>query len=359
MSKRYTIHVVNPTPNPAGYPFSGDEKGGVRTEEHVEYRPRIKGRKKRPRLKLSPKEAEALAEQHAEHMAERRAMVGQRYETKSPPRKTKPKRKTTTKPKTTAEQQTLFGDDTMSKSKTKPKRKRRRKNPTPNPAPRRASRSGGGSRRRRRRRNPELVSRSSDAALLPLGMLANEVAPAIIAELVGSALARRFGAAWGQGIFTGSADSAYAGQRWSMSNYAIMIGQGYLVGNMLRRSGRASMAHAYYRGAWEAAMRRFVWTEIIAQNANAVAWFGAPVGMVQDDSYGNRWYATPQGYAAMMGGADGFGDSLVAESPLGDSLVAESPLGHALPGADPIAARSASYRGDGYQDPYHSSYSYQ
>ena len=142
-----------------------------------------------------------------------------------------------------------------------------------------------------------------------------------------------------------------------MSNYAIMIGQGYLVASMLRRSGRSGMAHAYYRGAWEAALRRFLWTEVIAQNQWAVSTFGSPVGMVSDDAYGNRWYQTPTGWSAMMGGD--FGDSLVTDSALGGELVTESPLGHALPGADPIASRSAAYRGDGYANPYHSAYSYQ
>lgn len=369
-TKRYTIHVVNPTPNPSGYAFSGDVRGGVRVPEHVEYRPRIKGRRKRPRLKVDPAQAELRAETHAEEMTERRAMLGERYDqratrgsrVRAKPTKVepKPKRKRKGKSKSKAQepqQQTLFRTENSSMPKKSKTRRRRRRNPTPNPAPRRAA---GVSRRRRRRRNPELVSRTSDSAILPLGMIANECAPAVLAELVGAALARRFGAQWGQGVFTGSADSAYAGQRWSMSNYAIMVGQGYLVANMLRRSGRSTMAHAYYRGAWEAVLRRFLWTEVIAQNQWAVSTFGSPVGMVSDDAYGNRWYQTPTGWQAMMGGGGGdFGDALVTETALGDTLVEESPLGHALPGADPVAASRAAYRGDGYANPYHSSYSYQ
>lgn len=252
-------------------------------------------------------------------------------------------------------------------AKKKKKRSKRRKNPAPamlaaNPRRRRASGSGG-RRRRRRRRNPEggIVSRTSELALLPIGMLTKEVFPSLLGELVTAAVVRKWGTAWGSGILNGSGNSAYAGQSWGAWNYGLQVLSGWAGAQLLNRSGKREMARNFYRGAWEAAVRRFVWTEFIAQSPTLVGYFGSPVGMVRDDGMGNRWYATPQGWSAMQGlhGAGPYGDELVTSAAMGDELVGGGSYGHALPEADAITARRAEHLGTGYRSPYQAAYSYQ
>ena len=273
-------------------------------------------------------------------------------------KKGRAKKKATKKRGTAAKKET----ETMAKKK---KRSRRRKNPAPamlaaNP---RRKRRAAGSRRRRRRRNPEggIVSRTSELALLPIGMLTKEVLPSILGELVTAAVVRKWGTAWGSGILNGSGNSAYAGQSWGAWNYGLQVLSGWAGAQLLNRSGRRDMARNFYRGAWEAAVRRFVWTEFIAQSPTLVGYFGSPVGMVRDDPYGNRWYATPQGWSAMQGlhGAGPYGDELVTSAAYGDELVTAANMGHALPEADARTARSAEHLGTGYRSPYQAAYSYQ
>lgn len=217
-----------------------------------------------------------------------------------------------------------------------PKRRRRRNPAAPvvaamNPSRRRRRRRNPSvvamNPRRRRRRNPESGDlKSFFGKWAPSG---KTILLALGADLVIGLAVRRFGDTWGTGIMGQAATSPYAGQGWSIKNYAVAAGALFLVNRFFVRSRFGEDgSRAFVTAGITQLARRMMYTEVLARSQWAQDTFGQVVP-VYDDMEGQRWAQTQDGsWYAMQG-------TLVQASPMGGALVQASPMGRRFHGLRP------------------------
>lgn len=181
---------------------------------------------------------------------------------------------------------------------------------------------------------------------------------------------------WGRGgglFSSGARTSVFAGQSWTFRNYVVALAAGYFGAKALSKFGWGrAYAKDFWTGAFTAITSKLLWTEGFARSPLLQTAFGRYPNNVAVDPSGTTWIQRDGAWQSMMGG------QLVDASSLDGQLVDASSLdggnfgqlveadymdgrfrgyGHALPNATPEAeVRAAMYRGDGFTNPYQSSY---
>lgn len=232
----------------------------------------------------------------------------------------------------------------VKKGKGSGSRRRRRANPaTSNPAPsrrrrRRSSSSSSSSpRRRRRRRNPSGGGGSKGFNPLTSFPVKNLI-PYILSNLAQAFAVKRWGDPYGNSMLSGGHMdiSGFRGSAWSLKNYMICAGVGYLGAKIVARVGSLGGAEAgriWWRSAVEQMATRLIWTEAIsrmdwAKNNFAGLPSGGSPGDIYDDGNGNRFVLGQNRQWVSMQGAGGRYGELVQAGPLGfGELVQAGPLG--------------------------------
>jgi hypothetical protein len=149
---------------------------------------------------------------------------------------------------------------------------------------------------------------------------------------------RRWGDAWGTSMLSGGAleTSGYRGQAWTLKNYLICLGVGYVGSMAIARTsalGGSRVAAIWWRSTVEQMATRLLWTEIFGRWNWGRTQFGqlpqnCNPGDVHDDGQGNRWVCAQNGQWVSMQGYSGYGE-LVQAGPLGyGELVQAGPLGY-------------------------------
>lgn len=168
-------------------------------------------------------------------------------------------------------------------------------------------------RRRRRRRNPEGggVEKAWRRAF-------GRFVPRIGAKFAVAYVVRQWGGKWGEGIMGQKATSPFAGEGWSLWNYALAGLVAYFGGRVISRYNK-EWGRAWADSIWDDMVTRLIWTEGLARSKTAQDYFGQDMIGWDDDPYGNRFAVIDgtQYQPAMLG--------IERASPI-DGLVAAGPM---------------------------------